>query len=253
MAEKVCESCAAVYDDMLPECPYCGSTNYKGAEVQYLNQLEDVREDMEELEAVPVEETKKEFRKQGRFLVKVFVVIGIVILVLTAIYLLVEIDWGYDRDAKEDYFWKQENYPLMDALYESGDYAALAEFFAEEKKNPTGAWEHSDFYYVYVDITELQELYGWEEEGKELEPFDYAMILHDEWEVLSSFQNNTLDEQELEKLVEYKKLIQDKFDTRWNMSEVDYEELCRQVEENHGWISLDICEAYVEKWLATRQ
>lgn len=215
--------------------------------------MEDVREDMEELETVWVEETKKEFRKQGRFLIKVFVTIGIVLLVLAAIYLLVKVDWGYERDAREDYLWKQKNYPMMDALYESGNYAALAEFFAEEKNNPIGGWEHSDFYYAYVNISELQEMYQWEEERKELESFDYVMILYDEWEVLSFFQDSTLVEQELGKLAGAQRLIQEKFDTRWNMSEADYKELCRQVEENHGCISLAICEAYVERWLTSRQ
>lgn len=253
MAEKICESCAGKYDDMLPECPYCGSINYKGAEAQYLNQLENVRENMEDLKEVPLEETKKEFHKQGRFLIKVIVLTAIVLVVLAALYLLMQIDWDPGRDTKADYLWKQEHYPIMDELYENGDYEALREYFAEGKENPTGGWPHSDFYYIYVDITELLELYGWEEEGQELEPFDYAMILYEEWGGLSSFQNNTLDEQELEKLSDYKSLIQEKFDTRWNMSEAEYEELCRQVEENHGWISLDICEVYVEKWLTTRQ
>lgn len=252
MAEKTCESCAGKYDDMLPECPYCGSINYKGAEAEYLEQLEDVREDMENLKEVPAEEIKKEFGKQGRFLSKVFVITAIVLLVLIALYLLRQVDWDPGRDKKADYLWKQENYPIMDQLYENGDYEALREYFTEENKNPTGEWSHSDFFSLYADITELLEMYSWEKEGEELEPFDYALILDQEWTVLHSYEKKRLDEQEQEKLSEYIQVVQENFDTRWRMSEADYEEISRQVEENNGWISLKICETYVEKWLESK-
>jgi len=252
MTEKICESCAGKYDDMLPECPYCGSINYKGAEAEYFNQLEEVREELEDLKEVPVEETKQEFRKQGQFLGKVFLVTVIVLALLILLYFLLQADWGPRRDSKADYLWKQQNYPLMDKLYEKGDYEALREYFTEENENPTGEWSHSDFYYLYMDATELLELYRWEKEWGELEPFDYVIILHDEWEVLYSDESRMLDEQEKERLAEYQQVIQEDFDTRWEMSETDFEELSRQVEENYGWISLEICETYVEKWLNSK-
>jgi len=90
MTEKICESCAGKYDDMLPECPYCGSINYKGAEAEYFNQLEEVREELEDLKEVPVEETKQEFRKQGQFLGKVFLVTVIVLALLILLYFLLQ-------------------------------------------------------------------------------------------------------------------------------------------------------------------
>lgn len=252
MAEKICESCAGKYEDTLPECPYCGSVNYKGAEAQYFNQLKEVREELEDLKEVPVEETKQEFRKQGRFLGKVFLVTVIVFVLLIILYFLLQADWGFHRDSKADYLWKQQNYPLLDELYEKGDYEALREYFTEENDYPIGEWSHSDFYYLYVKSTELLELYHWEKEWGELEPFDYVIILHDEWEVLYSQESRMLDEQENERLAEYQQVVQESFDTRWEMSETDFEEISRQVEENYGWISLEICETYVEKWLNSK-
>lgn len=63
MAKKIiCKYCGAKFDEIKSKCPYCGSTNYKGAEAEYFDKLEDVREDMEDLENVPVQETKKELR-----------------------------------------------------------------------------------------------------------------------------------------------------------------------------------------------
>lgn len=252
MAEKTCESCAGKYDEMLPECPYCGTVNVKGAEAEYLDQLEDVREDMENLKEVPLEEIKKEFVTQGRFLRKVFVTIVIVFLVLIGIYLLREMDWDFGRDRKAEYFWKQENYPVMDELYEKGDYEALREYFTEEKKNPTWNWSHSDFFFLYADLSGLLEVYDWESDGEKWDTYDYALILQAEWQVLHSYEKDGLDEQEQEKLAEYIQIVQEHFDTRWKMNEADYKEISRQVEENHGWIGIEICEKYVEKWLESK-
>lgn len=251
MAEKICESCGGNYDDMLPECPYCGSVNYKGAEAEYLGQLEDIRQDMEDLKEVPKEEIKKEFGKQGQFLRKVLVTIVIIFMVLIGLYLLMQADWGSGRNEKSDFLWKQENYPIMDQLYENGDYETLRQYYTEES-NPTWEWSHDDFFTLYMRITELMEVYNWERNGEETDAYGYALILQAEWQVLYSSEKAGLDEQEQVKLAEYIQTVQENFDTRWRMTEAEQEEISRQVEKNHGWISIEICEAYVEKWLESK-
>ena len=67
----ICSSCGAEFDNDMAKCPYCGTMNYEGAEKEYLEKLEDVREDLDDLNEVPLEETKKEFKKQGRLIRKV--------------------------------------------------------------------------------------------------------------------------------------------------------------------------------------
>lgn len=252
MTDKICESCAGKYNEMLSECPYCGSVNYVGAEAAYFDRLEEVREDMEDLKQVPAEEIKEEFGKQGRFLGKVFVIIALVFLVFIFLYLLVQVDWDSDRDQKADYLWKQENYPLMDQLYENGDYEALREYFTEENKVLVSEWSHCDFFNLYVDIAELFEMYSREREDGELDSYDYVLLLDKEWTVLHSYEIENLDEQEQERLAQNMQAVQESFDTRWKMTAADYEMICQQVEENNGWISLEICENYVGKWLESK-
>lgn len=46
--QVICNSCRAQFDNDEPKCPYYGTMNYDGAEKEYLEKLEDVREDMEE-------------------------------------------------------------------------------------------------------------------------------------------------------------------------------------------------------------
>lgn len=63
-----CPACGAEYEDTLPKCPYCDLINYKGAEKEYLEKLEGVRQDMSELADVPEEAVKAELKKQGHLL-----------------------------------------------------------------------------------------------------------------------------------------------------------------------------------------
>lgn len=67
----VCSNCGKEFDENLEKCPSCGSTNPKGAERAYLNRLEDVREDMEELDDAPRAELERTIKKQGRLIKRV--------------------------------------------------------------------------------------------------------------------------------------------------------------------------------------
>ena len=115
-----CKSCGAEFEEDLPKCPYCGTLNYKGAEQEYLNKLENIREGMEDLQEVPEDEVKKEIKQRGKFIGKVILIIGILIIGLAL--LLYWINRSPERDRKEDYLWMQENFPIMDELYEDENY-----------------------------------------------------------------------------------------------------------------------------------
>ena len=69
MAEMIiCSSCGGECSEELANCPYCGSTLLAGAEKKYMEQLRDVKDRMEDLDAVPLEETRSAIRKQGKVL-----------------------------------------------------------------------------------------------------------------------------------------------------------------------------------------
>lgn len=248
MANKItCKYCGAEINEMVPECPYCGSTNYIGAEAEYFEKLEDVREDMEELEEVPEEEIKKEFRKQGKFLKIVFLIIGVIVLVFAGLLFLV--DHSYERDEKKDFLWKQENYPIMDEMYEQGKYDELVEFYVQAgaEDSPVWSWEHSDFCSAYVDAYYLQQLIEKETSGKELDKYDYVSILyHEMW--LIGIPLADFDENERELLAGYVEWAQDDFDQRWNMTEEEKAFFYDRLEENRGWVEYEYCEDYIEKW-----
>ena len=103
----ICSSCGAEFDNDMAKCPYCGTMNYEGAEKEYLEKLEDVREDLDDLNEVPLEETKDELKKQGRLIRKVLMVAIIIGFILFGWIMLSE--KAYERDEKADFLWKSEN------------------------------------------------------------------------------------------------------------------------------------------------
>lgn len=251
MANKIiCRFCGAEFDEMLPRCPYCDSTNYKGAEAEYLNKLEDVREDMDDLRQVPVEETKKSFLKNGKFVIIVFAVVAVLLIALGIFTYWME--HQYERDEKADYLWKQENYPKLDQLYEEAKYDELMMLFSsEEYENaPVWDWEHYLFCETYSTAVYLKDHLEREAAGKELSELDLGLVLSYEWDLMG-LSYSDLTEEEQAYFADYVKMAEEDFNSRWNMSEEDYNFFYQQLED-YGWVSYIDCRDYVEKWYKNR-
>lgn len=248
-----CESCGAEFEDVLPKCPYCGMIHIKGAEAEYWNQLKKVREDLEELKDIPEEEIKKEVKKQGGLIGKVLVVVGIIIVVLGG--LVYWMNGRYERDNKADYLWKQENFPIMDQMYEEEDYEALIRFYvnAENKDKAIWDWQHFDFLRLYLDTLDVQEIIEQEKSGKVLSKTDYVSLFYMECSIAGASFRSEMEEDELKRLEPYTKDALSDFSSRWNMSQTDYDEFMRQLKKQNGFIDYDLCEEYIEKWYQKKE
>ncbi len=244
----ICKSCGAEFSDMLSECPYCGTMNYKGAEAEYLGKLENVRADMEELCAVPKQEQKKELRRQLSFWLKVFLVIGCVAGCLFAF-----LYWrGHktDKASRENYLWISQNAPKLDKLYEAEEYDALQELYFQyvNEERPVGLWQHSDFMNEYNMIVRAEELLQKEAAGDELSEVECISLFYWQWAVKGLGFCVYLDKDELVRLEELGKGIPSDIEARWGMSEEEYAVFCKRLEENHGTISYTECDEYIKEW-----
>ncbi len=246
----VCNSCGASFDASLPKCPYCDSTSYPGAEAEYLDKLEDVREDVEELKEVPQEETKKVVKSQVGFVVKILLVVAAVAVAILAWILWV--DSRYQRDEKADYLWRQQNYPKMDEMYANGQYEELLEFYlqAELADFDVYQWEHTDFCNTYLDLEYVLMLFDDEKAGVPLNEADLAEILYCQFSVIKgSYFFNEMDEEEKQLLAEYITSVEQDFDSRWQMTEEELAYFDKVWEKNDGFIPYDECEKFVKKRL----
>lgn len=253
MANKMrCNSCGGIFEDNLAKCPYCGSMNIGGAEAEYMDKLDDVREDMEDLEDVPMEETRKEFVKQGRFLKKTF---GILLIIVGIIAVIIGVEeWNgsaYEREAKKDYLWQQENFPIFDKLYEEGKYRELIEVLYSDQnaKKPVWKWSHYKFVGAYFATENLADILEEESLGtSKMEILDYEAILNTELTVMGFLQDEKNPEEDKEILMKYAKQALQDFEERWNMTPEEKDTYINTVIKNGGYISFEDCKLFVQKW-----
>ena len=146
-----CESCGALLNDSMARCPYCGTLIPGGAEREYMQKLDSIREDMDELHAVPGEAFKTELRRQGRRMRRIIAAAIVVALLLTGLFILQ--GRRYDRDNTADYIWSRENFPRFSELYESGEYDALYELVmqAMDEDRPIWDWEYCEEFFDYLE------------------------------------------------------------------------------------------------------
>ena len=248
----VCGFCGASFEENLAKCPYCGSTNIKGAEREYMGELEDVRKDMGELDNAPLEELQTAVKKQGYFLKRFFVVI--LVIAAAAVLVIFALTREEKRDYKEQYLWQQEYFPQLSQLYDNGEYDAMLELAAHAlADNPSVTlwdWEHYNFYNAYFYASNFEFLLREREKGQ-LSESGYSSLFFEEWELvcLEEFEQTKYTKKELEVLAPYIELAREALASDWGMSDREYQEFLQLAEENYYVIPYNLCEKFVKQWL----
>lgn len=80
-----CLSCGAQFKHTEPKCPYCGTIYVPGAETAYMNHLDDIRDEMEDLNDLALSGTGAEFK---RVLKKTGIALIIVIAAIAGLFAL---------------------------------------------------------------------------------------------------------------------------------------------------------------------
>lgn len=151
----ICPNCGGDFADWAPKCPYCGNMNYRGAERQYMERLETLRQD---LEGLP-EESKAHYRKGiGASLKKMLRPLAALALSVAALVALGVIWEGHQEKAYEErsirqHAWERENFPRLDQWYEAGEYDQILDFdsqlWEEDSEFTLYTWEHYTFVSEY--------------------------------------------------------------------------------------------------------
>ena len=244
-----CPSCGAQFEDTLPKCPYCGTMYYPAAEKEYMDQMEDLREDVGELKQLPREEAKKHLKKRARF-------IWIALFLLAAAAAL--IGWLYVRherneaqETEEEYLWIRANAPELDRLYENGQYDELTERYSawRDEGRPVWLWEHSEFTYRLSEIREAEELrreVDASPDAKEL----LAPLLYSEISLMDFDRKHPdLSEEEYRYLLDEAAPYLEDMKTRFRLDDEKLEEIRKTAKENYGIYSYRDCETIVQEFL----
>lgn len=252
MKKIICSGCGAEFEDTLPKCPYCDLMNYKGAEKEYLDKLEDVREDLDNLSYVPENTVKEEIKKQGHLLRKIIIIIIAIFVLWFGFGYLIDHFLLGEKSEKEQFLWQEENFPKFDELYESGKYEELAKVLSDELLGEYSIWdyEHRAFAFVYGNIVDAKNAMEAIDSGKDTSEDVYVSLLYNQMDLIIQWgREGELSDEERGIIEPLQKEIADDFHARWQMSDEDYEELIKIAEENYHVLPYDEAKKYVKKWL----
>lgn len=140
----ICNNCGAHFDDDLPKCPYCGDFHYAGAQKEYMDKLENMKENLDTLEKSVPQMYTDELKTQVKHVRKiVLIIISILAVLMLLFFMCFHLDSFSSRDEKQVLLFTKEAYPVADEYYEAGDYEGLLTFYhtsMSENKN-------ADFYF----------------------------------------------------------------------------------------------------------
>lgn len=233
----ICENCSAVIPFDSPKCLYCGAMNLLASEKKYMAQLNDIREDVEELHTAQQKEYKTEIKKSVTLVRKTILIFGILLLLFAAggflIHTLLDKLVGYkltEKDMKEQLIWEKEAFPKLDAWYEEGNYDAILEFQTEncnDTKLSIYNWEHYQFISKYQWYVFFLEDYQASSEN----PGDTERV---EWCIRSAvhlLEENTYlvySQEEMEQIMQYQNECLDKLQELFGITRQDMEQLLEQ-------------------------
>ncbi|MBO5209562.1 MAG: zinc ribbon domain-containing protein [Lachnospiraceae bacterium] len=241
VAKLQCENCHAMIPADSPKCPYCGALNALGSEKQYMEQLSDIKEDVEELQQIPVDAYRKEMNKTGKMILITILVLALIAGIIGGFY------WCFNKiiystiseaDPKQQLMWEKENYPVLDELYAQEDYYGILSFMDEHCDDEGYSiynWEHYDFIEVYRFYENYMYTASIIESGNFNED-DVKWCIVDALFVLRELNYVTYTEQDEEQIAKYREVVCEFMKKQFGMTQEEIDKLYQDscVEEEYG-------------------
>ena len=257
-----CPNCGAQYEAGLLHCPYCRSVDDYQDESEYLEDLDELKDKLEDMpEDVLQEHKKKEVVQTAQDMKRILTVVGAV---AAAFLLLIGVSTFFNQvvfgnsDAKlrererEEYLWKQENYPKLEALYESKDYDGLLEFADQTENYGIYDWEHYPLLdglrilkVIPDEIEMVEQLKAEGREDSKQYKDNLAFLLKYEVSLLY-FDKRQAPAEDVEIIKELSGEYLADLETRFALTPEELKELEKIVIRNSGEIYLSECEEFLK-------
>lgn len=259
MDKLICPNCGAAIEAKEPKCPFCGYINIPGAEDKFMRDLEQTEDALNQIPKEQEKNYKKSMKKSTKVIFVTILIAGIIAAVLVGLYFLLDhIFMSMDNyDPKVEMAWERENYPLLDELYEAGDYNGILayeeEVYRQNREEGTNHsiynWEHSDFIEAYRKFLDLQEYEAVLTETGELSKYQAELaVYHCMWFHYRNYKNElgTYTEEELEIMEEYSTYADKMFYERLLFTDEEADALFKEAVE-YDLISAKVCFEYAGK------
>jgi len=257
MAKIFCSNCGAGFEKDEPNCPYCGYISYPGAEEKYMQDLGKIRQNLDDIDNNIVKENKNTVLKYVLIILVIMLVAAINIFIIISTMKKLEDDWYEDHNegptAKERLLWENENFPIIDEMYEAGDYDGILEFENElyEKSSPYGImeYEHADFLMVYRMHKEITEGIAVLDKGDKLSEYNaHSMVYNTLWFYFNYEKDGYYEftEEEKQLIAGYKAEALDCLFNRLHFTEEEILENESRFKKN-GYMDYSKCSDYADK------
>lgn len=161
-AQVTCPNCGAGFSDLEPRCPYCGALNPHGAEIAYMQELENLKEVTDDLDDNVKGNLKASFQNNAKRIVRlvVIIVVAIAAFVLINTFINKSDEQQKIRDFQARESFREQHFAEFDRLYESGDDAALSTYVWDLMDDPgfdaLYSWKHVGYLETYNDWEALK-------------------------------------------------------------------------------------------------
>ncbi|MBQ6391573.1 MAG: hypothetical protein IJH88_08155 [Eggerthellaceae bacterium] len=161
-AQVTCPNCGAGFSDLEARCPYCGTFNPNGAEIAYMQELENIKEVTDDLDDDVQGNLKASFQGNAKRIIRLIAIIVAVILAFILVNTFINKNDEQQKvrgfQARESF--REQYFPEFDRLYESGDDAALSEYVWSLMDDPgfdaLYSWKHAGYLEAYNDWEALK-------------------------------------------------------------------------------------------------
>lgn len=257
-----CPNCGAQYEAGLLHCPYCRSVDDYQDETEYLEDLDELKDKLEDMpENVLREHKKRETAEAARDMKKILTVVGAV---AAAILMFIGVITFFDRvvegnsdrkvneRSKEEYLWKQENFPKLDELYKNRDYEGLLEFADSQENIGLYDWEHYALIdglrilkYIPSDIAIVEELEQEDKKGTDRYLDSLAYLLRNELELLY-FDHREVPAEDAETIKEMSEEYLKDLETRFALTDGELAAFERKAAHDMGSFYIQECKEFLK-------
>ena len=238
-----CGNCGGEITDKDAYCPYCGVMNVRAAETEYMEKLEDIRENTEKLGDEGGRHTKKELRRIGRFAARVFIIVAVFVAGLFAFsWAMDNVFFGSRRNARDEAAFKEKYFPKLEELYASGDMDATCDYLneigGEDGAEVLQMWPHYKYISYYMDYKIVHAIPGMELDN-DFWNLKYDEVLYAGIELIYQagyFGQKNMSAVETEKVKKYAAEAEDIFSEYFSLDKSELDEIYRNCTDEDGYV-----------------
>lgn len=167
MSEMIrCHNCRALIDIHSEKCEYCGYINESGAEEKYMQSLDEIKEQLDNVDNEALSGYFDEAKSASKKILKIAAIIFAIFLILLVAYIYIskEMDYSTNKsksDEIDEIVWQNDNFDRYDEMYEAGEFEELAAIFSsdEVQGHEIYQWSHYNIINSYSHYVVIRDEY----------------------------------------------------------------------------------------------